>query len=52
MLKIGHRGAKAYAPENTLTSFKKALELKCDMVEFDIRITKDKYPVVMHGNQM
>jgi len=52
MLKIGHRGAKAYAPENTLASFKKALELGCDMVEFDIRITKDKYPVVIHDNSL
>lgn len=48
MLKIGHRGAKAYTPENTLTSFKTALELGVDMVEFDVRITKDKYPVVIH----
>lgn len=48
MLKIGHRGAKAYAPENTISSFKKAMELGVDMIEFDVRITKDKHPVVMH----
>jgi len=48
MLKIGHRGAKAYAPENTIASFRKALELKVDMVEFDVHITKDKHPVVIH----
>lgn len=52
MLKIGHRGAKAYAPENTISSFKKALELGCDMVELDVRITKDKYPVVIHDNNL
>ena len=52
MLKIGHRGAKAYAPENTIASFKKALELGCDMVEFDVRITKDKYPIIVHDNQL
>ena len=52
MLKIGHRGAKAYAPENTLTSFRKALDLGVDMVEFDVRITKDKYPVIIHANQL
>jgi len=52
MLKIGHRGAKAYAPENTIASFRKALELDVDMVEFDVRITKDKYPVVIHDNQL
>lgn len=52
MLKIGHRGAKAYAPENSIASFKKALELGVDMVEFDVRLTKDKYPVVVHDNQL
>lgn len=48
MLKIGHRGAKAYKPENTLSSFRMALKLGVDMVEFDVRITKDKYPIVVH----
>ena len=52
MLKIAHRGAKAYAPENTLTSFKKALEFDVDMVELDVRITKDKYPVVIHDRTL
>jgi len=52
MLKIGHRGAKAYALENTLTSFRKALELGVDMVEFDVRLTKDRYPVVIHDRQL
>ncbi|NUM25719.1 MAG: glycerophosphodiester phosphodiesterase [Candidatus Buchananbacteria bacterium] len=52
MLKIGHRGAKAYAPENTIASFKKALDLGVDMVEFDVRITKDKHPVVIHDNRL
>jgi len=52
MLKIGHRGAKAYAPENTIVSFEKALELGVDMIELDVRITKDKYPVVIHDNQL
>lgn len=52
MLKIGHRGAKAYAPENTLVSFKKALDLGVNMIELDVRITKDKYPVVIHDNKL
>jgi len=52
MLKIGHRGAKAYAPENTLAGFRKALALGVDMVEFDVRVTKDKYPVVIHDSQL
>ena len=52
MLKIGHRGAKAYAPENTIISFRKALELGVDMIELDVRITKDKYPMVIHDNKL
>ena len=52
MLKIGHRGAKAYAPENTISSFRKALELGVDMIELDVRVTKDKYPVVVHDNKL
>ena len=32
MIKIGHRGAMGYEPENTLISFKKALELGVDMI--------------------
>jgi len=48
MLKIGHRGARAYEPENTLRSFKKALELGVDAVELDVRKTKDNAIVVIH----
>ena len=46
VLKIGHRGAKGYAPENTLFSFKKALDCKVDMVNFDVRSAKGKKLVV------
>ncbi len=48
MLRVGHRGAKAYAPENTLTSFKKAIEIGVDAVELDVRKTKDNQIVVIH----
>ena len=48
MLRIGHRGARAYAPENTLTSFKKELEIGVDAVELDVRKTKDNQLVVIH----
>ncbi len=48
MLKIGHRGARAYEPENTLLSFRKALELGVDAVELDVRQTKDSELVVIH----
>ena len=48
MLKIGHRGAGAYEPENTLRSFREAIELGVDAVELDVRKTKDGKVVVIH----
>jgi glycerophosphoryl diester phosphodiesterase len=48
MLRIGHRGARAYAPENTLTSFKKAIEIGVDAIELDVRKTKDNQLVIIH----
>ncbi len=48
MLRVGHRGARAYAPENTLMSFKKAMEIGVDAVELDVRKTKDNQLVVIH----
>lgn len=48
MLRIGHRGARAYAPENTIASFRKALEIGVDAVELDVRLTRDGQLVVIH----
>ena len=48
MLRIGHRGARAYEPENTLRSFRKALEIGVDAVEFDVRKTRDNHLIVIH----
>lgn len=45
---IGHRGAPHYFPENTMASFKKALELGVNGLEFDICITKDKKLILFH----
>ncbi len=47
-LKIGHRGAAGYAPENTLASFQRAIEIGVDMIEFDVRLSKDKQLVIIH----
>jgi glycerophosphoryl diester phosphodiesterase len=47
-LVIGHRGASADAPENTLTAFALALEQGADGLELDIRLSADGRPVVMH----
>jgi glycerophosphoryl diester phosphodiesterase len=52
MLKIGHRGARAYEPENTLSSYKKALELGVDAVELDVRRTKDGEIIVIHDAEV
>jgi glycerophosphoryl diester phosphodiesterase len=46
--RIGHRGACGHAPENTLASFKKALEIGVDGFEFDIQLSKDGVPVIIH----
>ena len=43
-----HRGASAYAPENTLEAFLLAAEQGADGVELDVQLTKDGVPVVFH----
>ena len=45
---IGHRGAKGIAPENSLSGFKKAIELGIDGIELDVHLTKDNKLVVIH----
>lgn len=49
---IGHRGACHYKPENTLSSFKKALQLKCPYLECDVHLTKDKEVVIIHDKTL
>lgn len=45
---VGHRGIRALYPENTMLSFEKALEMRFDLIEFDVHFTKDKVLVVCH----
>ena len=47
-LLLGHRGARKYAPENTINAFESAMEDGCDGFEFDVRLTSDLQPVVCH----
>jgi glycerophosphoryl diester phosphodiesterase len=49
---IGHKGAAAVAPENTLASFKLALEAGADGLECDIHVTADGVPVIIHDSSV
>ncbi|HKY51190.1 MAG TPA: glycerophosphodiester phosphodiesterase [Candidatus Limnocylindria bacterium] len=48
MRRIGHRGAMGHAPENTIRSFQKALDLGCDEVETDVWLMQDGRMLVSH----
>ncbi len=50
MLKIAHRGFKGIAPENTLLSFQKALDIHVDGVELDVHISADGHIMVIHDD--
>ena len=52
MLKIGHRGAKGYVAENTIASFKKALDLGVDGIELDVHLSSDGEIMVIHDETM
>lgn len=47
-----HRGASAYAPENTLAAFKKAMDMRADGVELDVQMTRDGEIVVTHDESI
>lgn len=49
---MGHRGAAAWAPENTLASIRKAAELGATWVEFDVMLTGDAVPVLFHDDSL
>ncbi|MER3446394.1 MAG: glycerophosphodiester phosphodiesterase [Candidatus Dadabacteria bacterium] len=51
-IKIAHRGASAYEPENTIRSFKKAIKMRADMIEFDVRLSRDRHLVIMHDERV
>lgn len=52
VMKIAHRGAAKFAPENTIPAIEKAIELGMDYVELDIRFTKDGIPVALHDGSI
>lgn len=50
--RVGHRGASALAPENTLQALELAVELGCDMLEFDVLDLADGTLVLAHSNDL
>lgn len=49
---IGHRGASAVAPENTMAAFREAIAVGADGIEFDVRLASDGVPVVIHDSTL
>ena len=47
---IGHRGAAGLAPENTLSSIKKAYKSGLVFIEIDVKVTKDNIPILLHDD--
>ena len=45
---IAHRGGN-FGPDNSMTNFKSAVELKLEGIEFDVWLSKDNVPMVLHG---
>lgn len=52
LLVVGHRGAAGIEPENTVRAFRRGIELECDLVECDVRLTRDGHLVVMHDERV
>jgi glycerophosphoryl diester phosphodiesterase len=49
---LGHRGASAVAPENTIAAFSRAMHDGADGIEFDVRLSRDHTPVVIHDSTL
>ncbi len=49
---IGHRGVKDLCPENTLESVARAFEIGLNFVEIDVKISKDKVPILLHDDTL
>lgn len=51
-LVVGHRGSAGAAPENTMAAFRMAADAGADMIEFDVRMTRDGELVVHHDRRL
>jgi len=45
---VAHRGASIEAPENTIPSFQRPVDLGADAIELDVRLTRDRVPIIYH----
>jgi glycerophosphoryl diester phosphodiesterase len=52
VIAVGHRGASAYAPENTVAAFDEAIRLGAKAVEFDLRLSSDGVLMVLHDDTL
>ena len=52
VLRIAHRGASAYAQENTSAALREAARLGADMVELDVRASADDQPIICHDSSL
>ncbi len=52
MLVIAHRGASGHRPENTLSAYELAIEMRADMIEIDLHKTKDGHIVITHDAEL
>ena len=48
VVNIAHRGASAYYTENSVSAVNEAIYQKAEMIEVDVRFTKDKIPILFH----
>ena len=51
-INYAHRGASEYAPENTMSAFDMALQLRATGIELDLQMTKDGKIVIFHDNKI
>lgn len=49
---VGHRGARGHMPENTLIGFEWTLSMGIEALEFDVLLTKDEVPVIVHNHHL
>lgn len=52
MINFAHRGASGYYPENTMISFRKALDMNCTGIEADVHLTRDGMLIIMHDEKI